>query len=61
LYPQITSLTGDGIGDVIRSAMETLTHESLCFPEAIEARGMKDTPHYYYRDDGMMIWDAIHK
>jgi len=46
---------------VIQSAMETLSYESLCFPEAIEARGMEDAPKYYYRDDGMKIWEAIHR
>ncbi|XP_077057650.1 polyunsaturated fatty acid 5-lipoxygenase-like isoform X2 [Siphateles boraxobius] len=57
---QISSLNGDGIAEVIKIGMETLTYESLCFPEAIEARGMNNAPKYYYRDDGMMIWDAIH-
>lgn len=44
---------------VIKRAMETLTYESLCFPEAIKARGMEDIPKYFYRDDGMKIWEAI--
>ncbi|XP_056090804.1 polyunsaturated fatty acid 5-lipoxygenase-like [Rhinichthys klamathensis goyatoka] len=57
---QITSVNGDGIAKVIQSAMKTLTYESLCFPETIEARGMKDVPKYYYRDDGKKIWEAIH-
>ncbi|XP_039546675.1 polyunsaturated fatty acid 5-lipoxygenase-like [Pimephales promelas] len=56
---QITSLNRAGIDRVIVSAMKTLTYESLCFPEAIEARGMKDVPKYHYRDDGMKIWEAI--
>ncbi|XP_056090764.1 polyunsaturated fatty acid 5-lipoxygenase-like [Rhinichthys klamathensis goyatoka] len=60
IITKISSLTKDGINEVIRRAMETLSHESLCFPETIEARGMKDAPKYYYRDDGMKIWEAIH-
>ncbi|KAK7175687.1 hypothetical protein R3I93_000067 [Phoxinus phoxinus] len=59
-FSKITSVNGDGIAKVIQSGTETLTYESLCFPETIEDRGMKDVPKYYYRDDGMMIWDAIH-
>ncbi|CAM4532588.1 unnamed protein product [Leuciscus chuanchicus] len=60
IISQISSINGDRMSEVIKSAMETLTYKSLCFPETIEARGMKDVPNYYYRDDGKMIWEAIH-
>ncbi|XP_077057679.1 polyunsaturated fatty acid 5-lipoxygenase-like [Siphateles boraxobius] len=60
IITMISSLSGDGMAEVIKRGMETLSYESLCFPADIDARGMKDTPKYYYRDDGMMIWDAIH-
>uniref|UniRef100_A0A8C2EN89 Arachidonate 5-lipoxygenase n=1 Tax=Cyprinus carpio TaxID=7962 RepID=A0A8C2EN89_CYPCA len=49
-----------GMGKLIQNAMKTLTYESLCFPEDIKARGMEDVPKYYYRDDGKMVWKAIH-
>jgi len=45
--------------EVIQKAMKTLTYKSLCFPESIRARGVEDLPNYYYRDDGMMVWDAV--
>ncbi|KAK7175681.1 hypothetical protein R3I93_000061 [Phoxinus phoxinus] len=60
IISKISSLSANGMSEVIKKAMETLTYESLCFPETIEDRGMKDVPKYYYRDDGMMIWEAIH-
>ncbi|XP_056090762.1 polyunsaturated fatty acid 5-lipoxygenase-like [Rhinichthys klamathensis goyatoka] len=60
IITKISSLDGKGINEVIRSAMETLSYESLCFPEDIKARGMEDAPKYYYRDDGMKIWEAIY-
>ncbi|XP_056090801.1 polyunsaturated fatty acid 5-lipoxygenase-like [Rhinichthys klamathensis goyatoka] len=60
IITQISSLTDKGKNEVIRKAMENLSYESLCFPETIEARGMEDAPKYYYRDDGMKIWEAIH-
>ncbi|ROJ36103.1 Arachidonate 5-lipoxygenase [Anabarilius grahami] len=58
-YPKISSIAGAEMVKVIKRAMKSLTYESLCFPEAIKARGMEDMPKYFYRDDGMKIWEAI--
>ncbi|XP_067304188.1 polyunsaturated fatty acid 5-lipoxygenase-like [Pseudorasbora parva] len=60
VFNKISSIDVTGMNKVMQSAMETLTYESLCFPEAIRARGMEDVPMYYYRDDGMKIWKTIH-
>ncbi|XP_048029588.1 polyunsaturated fatty acid 5-lipoxygenase-like [Megalobrama amblycephala] len=60
VFSKISSVSGAGMEEVMKKAMETLTFKSLCFPEAIKARGMEDAPKYYYRDDGMRIWEAIH-
>ncbi|KAK7175682.1 hypothetical protein R3I93_000062 [Phoxinus phoxinus] len=58
---EISSLNTNGTNEVIKRAMETLTYESLCFPETIKDRGMEDVLlKYYYRDDGMRIWEEIH-
>uniref|UniRef100_A0A8C2ER14 Arachidonate 5-lipoxygenase n=1 Tax=Cyprinus carpio TaxID=7962 RepID=A0A8C2ER14_CYPCA len=56
----LNSINEAGMGKLIQNAMKTLTYESLCFPEDIKARGMEDVPKYYYRDDGKMVWKAIH-
>uniref|UniRef100_A0A8C7N2J5 Arachidonate 5-lipoxygenase n=1 Tax=Oncorhynchus kisutch TaxID=8019 RepID=A0A8C7N2J5_ONCKI len=52
---------GGGHVEMIQKAMRSLTFRSLCFPDAIKARGMdspEDLPYYYYRDDGNRVWDA---
>ncbi|RXN21027.1 arachidonate 5-lipoxygenase-like protein [Labeo rohita] len=62
LFDKANSTGGSALGEVISRAMKTLTYKSLCFPEAIKARGVdnkEDLPNYYYRDDGMMVWEAV--
>lgn len=70
--PQLTVLSplplkanatgGGGHVQMVQRAMQDLTYTSLCFPEAIKARGMdskEDIPYYFYRDDGLLVWEAI--
>ena len=47
---------------MVQRAVQDLTYSSLCFPEAIKARGMdstEDIPYYFDRDDGLLVWKAI--
>ncbi|XP_056598343.1 polyunsaturated fatty acid 5-lipoxygenase-like [Triplophysa dalaica] len=59
-FSKTSSISAAGIEELMERAMKTLTYKSMCFPEAIIARGMENTPKYYYRDDGMKIWEAIY-
>ncbi|RXN21015.1 arachidonate 5-lipoxygenase-like isoform X1 [Labeo rohita] len=62
VFEKFNSTGGSATGEVIQKAMKTFTYKSLCFPEAMKARGVdnkEDLPNYYYRDDGMMIWEAV--
>ncbi|KAG1930258.1 polyunsaturated fatty acid 5-lipoxygenase [Pimephales promelas] len=59
IVEKFVSAGGTGTVELIRKAMKTLTYKSLCFPESITSRGVEDLPDYYYRDDGMMVWDAV--
>uniref|UniRef100_A0A8C1J3G2 Lipoxygenase domain-containing protein n=1 Tax=Cyprinus carpio TaxID=7962 RepID=A0A8C1J3G2_CYPCA len=60
IFIKVSSINGAGMGKLIQNAMKTLTYKSLCVPEDIKARGMEDVPKYYYRDDGMMIWEIYY-
>nr|XP_055054315.1 polyunsaturated fatty acid 5-lipoxygenase-like isoform X2 [Misgurnus anguillicaudatus] len=59
IFSKISNISGNGIDQLMERVTKTLTLKSLCFPETITARGMEKAPKYYYRDDGMMIWEVI--
>uniref|UniRef100_A0A673V620 Polyunsaturated fatty acid lipoxygenase ALOX15 n=1 Tax=Suricata suricatta TaxID=37032 RepID=A0A673V620_SURSU len=54
-----TGIGLQGFSELIQRHMETLSYTTLCLPEDIRARGVEDIPGYYYRDDGLQIWDAV--
>lgn len=46
---------------MIQKAMRSLTFRSLCFPDAIKARGVdspEGLPYYYYKDERERVWEA---
>uniref|UniRef100_H2UDI5 Arachidonate 5-lipoxygenase b, tandem duplicate 2 n=1 Tax=Takifugu rubripes TaxID=31033 RepID=H2UDI5_TAKRU len=62
LFDKANSTGGGGHVQLVQKAMKTLTFGSLCFPDSIKARGMdskEELPAYFYRDDGLKVWEAI--
>ncbi|XP_010127534.1 PREDICTED: arachidonate 5-lipoxygenase, partial [Chlamydotis macqueenii] len=62
LFDKANATGGGGHVQMVQKAMKDLTYSSLCFPEEIKAKGMdsrEDIPYYYYRDDGIKVWEAI--
>ncbi|XP_034383390.1 hydroperoxide isomerase ALOXE3-like [Cyclopterus lumpus] len=55
----ISSLGYDGLTELMRRALSETTYSSLCLPEDITARGLESIPNFYYRDDGLKLWDII--
>ncbi|KAM7419361.1 hypothetical protein PAMA_016471 [Pampus argenteus] len=60
-FAKYTSSGGEGIETILKRSMSAMTYSSLCIPDNIAERGMKDVPNYYYRDDGLKLWDIIHR
>ncbi|XP_034556045.1 hydroperoxide isomerase ALOXE3-like [Notolabrus celidotus] len=49
----------DGLIELMGKALRQLTYSSLCLPDDITARGLESIPNFYYRDDGMKLWNII--
>ncbi len=48
--------------EISREACSTWSLDEFALPAELKNRGMDDTtqlPHYPYRDDGLLLWDAI--
>ncbi|XP_019745466.1 hydroperoxide isomerase ALOXE3-like [Hippocampus comes] len=58
---KMSSLGLDGTIELMRRAQDELTYSSLCIPDDIRARGLESIPDFYYRDDGLKLWDIIHR
>ncbi|XP_030043414.1 hydroperoxide isomerase ALOXE3-like [Microcaecilia unicolor] len=59
VFDRVVATGGPGLSLLIKRCLETLTYSSLCLPEDIQARGMESLPIYYFRDDGLEIWNAL--
>ena len=46
---------------ILRRSMSSMTYSSLCIPDDIAERGLHDVPNFYYRDDGLRLWDIIYR
>uniref|UniRef100_A0A4W5LEW2 Uncharacterized protein n=1 Tax=Hucho hucho TaxID=62062 RepID=A0A4W5LEW2_9TELE len=55
------SVGGPGMMEFLKKAVASLTYSSLCMPEDITARGLESIPNFFYRDDGLRLWDIVHR
>uniref|UniRef100_A0A8C7JZ16 Hydroperoxide isomerase ALOXE3-like n=1 Tax=Oncorhynchus kisutch TaxID=8019 RepID=A0A8C7JZ16_ONCKI len=55
------SIGGTGMMEFLKNAMASLTYSSLCMPEDITARGLESIPNFFYREDGLRLWDIVHR
>uniref|UniRef100_A0A3Q3N136 Arachidonate 15-lipoxygenase B-like n=1 Tax=Labrus bergylta TaxID=56723 RepID=A0A3Q3N136_9LABR len=60
-FTKYTACGGEGMFTILKRSMASMTYSSLCIPDDIAERGMEAVPNYYYRDDGLKLWDIIHK
>ncbi|XP_030644129.1 arachidonate 15-lipoxygenase B-like [Chanos chanos] len=61
VFAKHTAIGYGGTAKFLERATSSLTYSSLCLPDDIKARGVEDIPNYYYRDDGLKLWNIINK
>ncbi|XP_030604396.1 hydroperoxide isomerase ALOXE3-like [Archocentrus centrarchus] len=61
VFTKFTASGGEGVFTILKKSLSSLTYSSLCIPEDITERGLKDVPNFYYRDDGLKLWEIIHR
>uniref|UniRef100_A0A4W5QTF9 Lipoxygenase domain-containing protein n=1 Tax=Hucho hucho TaxID=62062 RepID=A0A4W5QTF9_9TELE len=54
------SVGGPGMMEFLKKAVASLTYSSLCIPEDIIARGLESIPNFFYKEDGLKLWDIVH-
>uniref|UniRef100_A0A4W5R274 Arachidonate 15-lipoxygenase type B n=1 Tax=Hucho hucho TaxID=62062 RepID=A0A4W5R274_9TELE len=61
VFTKFAASGGEWKIEILRRSVASLTYSSLCVPEDITARGLESVPNNYYRDDGLKLWDIIHR
>ncbi|XP_031430649.1 hydroperoxide isomerase ALOXE3 [Clupea harengus] len=61
IYTKATNLGGQGQFDIMKRWFSEVTYSSLCLPEDIRARGLESIPNFYYRDDGLKLWEILNR
>ncbi|XP_076149269.1 hydroperoxide isomerase ALOXE3-like [Alosa pseudoharengus] len=56
-----TNLGGQGQFDLPKKWLSEVTFSSFCLPEDIDARGLESIPNFYYRDDGLKVWEILNR
>ncbi|XP_049899821.1 polyunsaturated fatty acid lipoxygenase ALOX15B-like [Epinephelus moara] len=61
VFTKFASSGGEGMVTLMQRSLSSVTYSSLCLPDDIAERGLEDVPNFYYRDDGLRLWDIIHR
>uniref|UniRef100_A0A672HFP4 Uncharacterized protein n=1 Tax=Salarias fasciatus TaxID=181472 RepID=A0A672HFP4_SALFA len=54
-----STLGYEGMRDLMVKGFSEMTYRSLCLPENISDRKLESVPNFYYRDDGLKLWEII--
>lgn len=60
-FTKFSAAGGEGMITILQRSLSSITYTSLCIPDDIKERGVESVPNYFYRDDGLKLWDIIYR
>ncbi|XP_077380457.1 polyunsaturated fatty acid lipoxygenase ALOX15B-like [Festucalex cinctus] len=60
LFTQFAASGGKGLTMILARSLSSITYRSLCIPDDIADRDLQDVPNFYYRDDGLKLWNVVY-
>ncbi|KAM3623573.1 uncharacterized protein V6R79_012816 [Siganus canaliculatus] len=61
VFTQFAAAGGEDMFTFLKRSLSSITYSSLCIKENIAERGLGSVPNFYYRDDGVKLWEIIHR
>ncbi|XP_029020122.1 polyunsaturated fatty acid lipoxygenase ALOX15B-like [Betta splendens] len=61
IFTKFSASGGEGMTTILKRSLSSMTYSSLCLPEDIAERGLEAVPNFYYKDDGLRLWEIIHR
>ncbi|XP_029020127.1 hydroperoxide isomerase ALOXE3-like [Betta splendens] len=61
VFTKFSASGGEGMTTILKRSLSSMTYSSLCLPEDIAERGLEAVPNFYYKDDGLRLWEIIHR
>ncbi|KAF6726834.1 Arachidonate 15-lipoxygenase B [Oryzias melastigma] len=59
VFTKFTASGGSGVWTILKRSFADMTYRSLCIPDDIADRGLEHVPNFFYRDDGLQLWNII--
>ncbi|XP_037620708.1 polyunsaturated fatty acid lipoxygenase ALOX15B-like [Sebastes umbrosus] len=61
VFSKFAASGGEDMLPFLKKSLSSLTYSSLCIRDDIAERRLEAVPNFYYRDDGIKLWDIIHR
>ncbi|XP_034446549.1 hydroperoxide isomerase ALOXE3-like [Hippoglossus hippoglossus] len=59
VFTEFAASGGEAMFTILKRSLSSMTYKSLCIQDDVDERGVRDMPNYYYKDDGLRLWNVI--